>query len=501
VQNTQLELGDTVQPFGTLLSEYDVAEYWDLRSSQEGQAPRRAYIVSLRQRLTLANSSATDFTGLQTSPVYTYPILAVNSVVPSSSVQNLDFYLEDYSPKTLNASVTASQNQGTNSTDASSVQHSQGSSTSVTNTFEVSASAGFFGMDPTGSVSTGFSTSDTTSTQQSTSREREQARGVQSGSGSSMSVKDWASYGFIDAQKKNVSWAWGQEYPWNIIDFRGQGSPDGSSGVELPCYVQKLLWDGTFLYPPSQIAQFGLNFVAHAKWVCYVDGAAGAADETLSFQHTLTYWKASHSYDGSSLKAVVQPLANDHEVETLTLNLPVLSLEPISSDGPGNGAVVGFVRSEFITATDDQGTPFRLKSNANNLYISNGKGFQPLSDDNAILTAPSITASSPAAFTLQFKITDPEIELSLHLKHWKTTPESCTLTIDVNGQVIIRHVDAMNAASGADNITSIALRALDYTSADYYDYLVMGTNTVTVTVAPGDGAQACNYALRALALQ
>jgi hypothetical protein len=505
VQNTPILLGQDQTQYGCLLSEYDVREYWDLRTSAQSGAPMRAYLVSLKQRLTLANTHTPGFAKLAPASSYpSYPVLAVQSVQPKGPNGGLTFYLEDYTPKTLNASVNTSHNDGTSSQQSSSVQHSAGSSTSVTNSWEVSDSVGFFGMDPTGSVSAGFGGSTTTTEERSMARSRGQERGAETGSAASMSIKDWASYAFLDAAKQQPSWVWGQEYPWNVINFRGASDSDGKNLV-LPPYVQQLLCDGSFLYPPSQIAQFGLNFVAHARWVFCADAAPGPADETVTFSHKLTYWEATHSSTGDpgklTLAVSLQPIAVDLPIETLTLNLPVLALEPIVGTGLGNGAVVGFVQSEFIVPPGVSDTQFRLKSSANNLYVSQGSGFGSLGDDDAILSAKNVSVTAPASFKVRFKIVDPDIELSLHLKHWKTTAESCKLTVTVNGQDIVRHVDAMNAASGADNITSITLRSRDYTSPDYYDYLVMGVNTIDVVIKPGDGADTCNYALRALAVQ
>lgn len=506
VQSTPIMLGNPAAQFGVLLSEYDVREYYDLRTSMQGAAPMRAYIVTLKQRLTLFNSTAAGFGGQYPPTAYSgYPALAVQMVSPTTSAQSLQFYLEDYSPKTLNAAVNTSQNQGTNSSQSSSVQHTAGSSTSETNSYEVSGSIGFFGMDPTGSVGGGFSHSKTTTTESSATDALGQERGFQSGSASSMSVKDWACYAFLDNLKQQPSWVWGQEYPWNVIDFRNStdDTTTGSTTIDLPTYVQELLCDGSYLFPPSHIAQFGLNFVAHAKWTFYVQGPAGAEDETVNFAHSLTYWEGSHSSTGTSpalsLTASLAPIAINVPVETLTLDLPVLSLDPISSAGTGNGAVIGFVQSEFITPAGP--TAFRLKSGANNLYVSQGTGFDTLTNDDSILTASNISAQSPAQLTIQFKVIDPALELSLYFKHWITTSTGCVMTLVVNGQSITRHIDAMNAGSGTDNITTVTLRSQDYTDPEYYDYLVMGLNTILVTITPTDGNQPAGYVLRALAIQ
>jgi hypothetical protein len=502
VQYTPI-LGRDKTQFGVLLSEYQVSEYWDVRTTAAGSTRMRAYHVAMQQRLTLCNAKADGFGGLSAARDYNdYPVMAVQKVVPASSASGVKFYLEDYSPKTLNAAVSTSQNQGTNSTNSSSVQHTTGSSTSVTNTWEVSGSLGFFGGDPTGSIGGGYSSSTTHTDEQSLSHSTGTEAGSNRGASSSMSIKDWASYAFLDKGKVAPSWVWGQEYPWNVINYR---SSSGSSSIDLPPFVQTLLCDGKYVYPPSHIAQFGLDFVAHAKWIFYVDGTAGSDDEVANFNHVLTYWTGSHSGVGDAnnltLKVSMAPLALNEAIETLQLNLPCLALHPIMSAGPGNGAVVGFVKSEFIVAPGAAPVQFRLMSAATNLYVSKGTGFAALKGNDSVLVAENIAVNSPASFLLRFKLVDPTLELSLHLRHWKTTDVACLMTLDINGHSITRHVDTANAGGGSDNVTTIILRSLDYTNPDIYDYLTVGMNEIQVAIIPADDKQKCGYALRALAIQ
>jgi hypothetical protein len=461
----------------------------------------RAYVVTLRQRLTIPNRNANSYHRLQQVASYSnYPLLAVQQVTPQppAASANLAFYLEDYSPKTLNAMVNQSTNAGTSTNTGTSVQRMSGSSTSVTNSYEVSASLGFFGEAPTGSASGGFSHSETDTTEHSVTKGKSSDVGTQAGTGNSMSIKDWASYAFLDPAKQTPAWVWGQEYPWNVISFR---STDANGNVALPGYVNSLLYDGVTVYPPSNIAQFGINVVSHAKWVFYLQGQAGAQDETAVFQHAITYWEGSHQ--ATTVNGQQQAQANiaivydQPAVETVTLNLPVLALDPIADGGAGNGAVVGFAMSEFIAQPGS--TPFRIKSGANNLYVF-GSGFDPLTTADSVLTASNLTANAPVSFTLQFKVVDAGLELNLYFKHWLTTNTGCVMTIQVNGYKIVRHVDALDAGSGADNLTIVTLRKKDYTAPDFYDYLVTGLNEIVVTIAPNSSAP-CGYSLRALAIQ
>ena len=313
-----------------------------------------------------------------------------------------------------------------------------------------------------------------------------------------MSIKDWASYAFLDSAKQNPAWVWAQEYPWNVLSFR---STDAKNNIALPGYVSSLLYDGAIVYPPSNISQFGLNVVSHARWVFLVQGQAGAADEAVTFQHAVSYWEATHqgvTVNGKpQAQAQLAILFGDQTVESVTLNLPVLSLDPITDAGAGNGAVVGFAMSEFMAPPGTN--PFRIKSEANNLYVS-GTGFDSLATADSVLTASTLTASAPVSFTIQFKVVDASLELNLFFKHWLTAQTGCIMTIQVNGYTIVRHVDASDAGSGADNLTTVTLRKKDYTTPDFYDYLVIGLNEIVVTIAPTSPSP-CGYSLRALAIQ
>lgn len=502
VQTTPIVFGSK-QPsqYGVLLSEYDVREYWDLRTSSSNSGARRAYSVALKQKVSICNSTANSFGALNPVTSYDgYPILLAQQVTPATAAQGLEYYLEDYSPKTLNAAVSTSNSSGTNSSAASSLEHTSGSTYSVTNSYEISDSIGFFGADPTGNTSFSAGHSETSTTEQSTSSGQTTSQGSEAGTGSSMTIKDWASYAFLDAKKQQPAWVWGQEYPWDVIAFRNLSKD--SHSITLPPYVSVRLCDGTTIFPPSDISQFGLNFTANARWIFYVDGAAGAADETVTFTHVLSYWEGTHSSGPPSIAII----ASNQAIETVTLNLPVLALDPIARAGSGNGAVIGFVKSEFIAPPAGNQAPFRVKSGANNIYVS-GTGFEAPSTEDSVLTAGKISASVPASLTIQFKMTSADLELSLYLKHWKLSSTGCVMTFAINEAdpqnpttPIARHIDSFDAGSGGDNITTITLRKKDYTSTDFYDYLVMGLNTIVVTIAPEDRQATCDYALRALAI-
>jgi len=73
------------------------------------------------------------------------------------------------------------------------------------------------------------------------------------------------------------------------------------------------------------------------------------------------------------------------------------------------------------------------------------------------------------------------------------------LAWSVNGNEGVFHVDATEGTGGQDNTSSLALRNLDFTSINFHDYLVIGTNTIEVEISAANG-KAASYTLFAAAI-
>ncbi|RYD67795.1 MAG: hypothetical protein EOP58_02305 [Sphingomonadales bacterium] len=150
-----LAVPDTQQTaqMGVLSSKYSVTEYHDARMKPDGTSSRRAYAVMLVQKLTLNNPSANSFAALTQYPQYrNYPVLAVQRCTMDPPPQGISCYVDDYYPKTLNASVQTSTNDATSSASASTFQRTSGSNMSETSSYQVSGSADF-SIIPSGSMS------------------------------------------------------------------------------------------------------------------------------------------------------------------------------------------------------------------------------------------------------------------------------------------------------------------------------------------------------------
>jgi hypothetical protein len=494
-ESTDIVIGDV--KIGTLVSEFHVRAYNDMRNLKL----TRGYMVTARQRIIIPGNYVYNPTSI--SSFANYPAVIKNSLQPVSAAHGSSLQLLDYFPRTINTTISTSQNGSVGTAQSYMSQSSSGSSTSQTNSFEVSDQLGFFGDLMTGgsSVSAGSATTSTTSDERS--RGRTASLDSQTSSSATMSVKDWSVYATIDAANRFPTWLWGQEYPWDILQFHNL--VDNNSKVVLPDFVKHRLYDGTQVYPPSQLALYGVNFHASAKWRLLTPEPA-AEDETLIFDQDLSYYTATHEITPPGSATLVASI--DHEGTfphtTTALNLPVLGLDPITGEGPGNGALLGFAPQEFLLQPS-RGSAFRIFSAANNLYVT-GTGFNSPSPARGYMQT-TFPTGVPVKMKIQFKIVDLTKELSLFIKHWKTAPQGCRLSIVINGNTaspIIRHVDSLNAGSGSDNVTTVILRNTDYTSDDYYNYLVAGLNTIEIAInptdEPGQDSGECGYAIRALAI-
>jgi len=486
---------------GKVINDWEIRRYIDTRALKT----RPGFIISVSQRIIIpANLVGQD----PASGYEGYPALLKNEIAPTDfDPVNDVLELIDYSPITLNAAIDASVNStvGQNSTDTK--QYTSGSSTSTTNSYDVSIN-----LSKMPGVSAGYSHSKTYSDEHSQTTGTGRGADQQIGSSASMSIKEWGSYLSIDGSVQTPSWIWTQEYPWNVYLYQDTQS---SQDITVPPFV----FDRLFLRPssppssnsgdippsftvtaapPSSLALAGLNFISCARWI-YLPASA----DSLKFAHTIQYWVGSHSFTTGPLSASVslKQVRSEKAGQSLTSTVDRLStyaLAPLRGDSQG-GALVSFSRSQIIP-TWPGGTPVSISSTGNDLLVQCTAGFAFGGDTDSVLQADLTTAT--VGFSGFFKMTDPEQEFSLFVKHWKTSDVMITLTIVINDETpITRHVDARELGGGSDNVMRIVLRNLDYSSAEFFDYLVLGLNTITITATRGTtGSDPAGYALRALSI-
>lgn len=450
--------------FGRSIIQYEVQKYVDTRNLVEVPS----FVVTCTQRVIIPNSDAFQPTGGEVTSFSNYPALFTNTIAVSDTNSVLSaITLIDYSPKTLNTSVTTSQNDSDSSSVSNSQQYSSGSSTAQTNTFGGSASLGFFGDEGTGDLGLSGSMSFTNETSRGRSAGRATDTGAQYSNASSMALKDWGSYAQLDGAATTPTWVWGQEYPWNVIQFRNE---DTNDNVILPDYVKARLYDNVQIYPPSELSLFGVDFVSKAAWlVTPKSGEAASID--IGFTHELTLCVATHEVSSDALVASIdtwQPF----NYSSPTFDLPVMALDPI---GAGTGAaLIGFVGNQFDVAPTSSGGAFAITADTN-LMLVRGSGFNGV-------TSTDFSAGD-VSLTLSFKMIDTSRDVNLSLKHWVNAGGSCQMVITINDTALpVRSITAPEGGMGADNVLVVPLRSKDFTSVDYCDFLQFGLNTITVAI-------------------
>jgi hypothetical protein len=488
---TVVDASGVKSSIGAAYLRYEVHGVDDVRNLTAGHS----YLVSCTQRLMIPGAQP-GFSLEAPGTYLEYPavlVVAAEPVAEKCAVRTVSYF-----PRTLNTAISTNVSKVGEQEDSSTSQHTSGSSIAQTNSYDVSVSAGFFGADPTGGVSASYGHSTTATSESSDSAGRSVGATAGTSQSVGMSMKDWASFGALDKTGIVPTWVWGQEYPWNVLAFHGKGD------VTLPQFIVDRLYeegkspkDQAHVFPPSELALFGIDFVAQVQWLVTSE-ESGAADETMEIKHGIEYFTASHGVPTTKFRATMQE-AGSVSIGGPTLDLPLLGLDPIAANGVANGAVVPFGGS--FLSPPASGTGFRARSASNNVYVT-GKGFEAPSGPDAPLTA-SLPAAGKATLEVQFKMVNPTDSFALFLKHWKTSVGGCVMTAVINGDEsspIVRHIDAQELGEGSDNVTAIVLRSADHREGEYYDYLVPGLNTVSITIASSVSSEATGYALRAIAI-
>jgi hypothetical protein len=401
--------------------------------------------------------------------------------------------LIDYSPITVNSSVDSSVNSSTGSTANDSKAYATGSSTSETNSYDVSVN-----LSKAGGINAGYAHSSTVTADQSATTGTETGADRQFASSESMSIKEWGSYLSIDPQTQAAMWTWTQEYPWNCSIF-GQRT---SSATSVPPFVFTRLFVGTDAsgayktMPPSTLSLVGITFVSKARWAYFP-----TAGDDLQFRHSVTYQTGTHTIASSTKSATIDQMSttiapigtvmlsnvpiiytastnivseppslatNPPSTTTTLASLSQLALDPLGGSDH-RGAVVGLTATQFRTPLPHPTDAFIVAPASNDLFIT-GTGFSFSSDLASMFQAD--VRKGPITFTVSFKVSSTDDDYTLYIRHWKSTPLGCSITCVINDlATVIRHVDEGEVEGGSDNMMRLVLRNLDYSSTEFFDYL------------------------------
>lgn len=521
-------------PFGKAHAKYTVRQVTDL--SNLGY--KRSYQIDCTLRIVVPSTNPFVLAPSDLTSFNNYPAIVQAGMLLNDTSNAFGARLEDYSPRTLNTAITTSSSMATGETQSMTTQRTSGSSTSQANTYGGSVTLQASVWDAGVSASADFSETSTVERNDSLSAGRDAGTSRQHDSSSQISVKDWSAYASLDAAAVSPTWVWGQEYPWDVIQYRAQpittadayvgttASPPNSmpivqipaNPVLLPQAVESRLWffdddnNEAYVFPPSQLSLFGLDFVMKARW--RVDLPDVPVADALTVTHQISYVVGSHGLYASTnaqgttnydLEATLAVLTDPpYSFTGPQLNLPLLALDPIVAGHAENGAAIGFGYSavnRFIYPAPGADNPtgaFQIVSPGNNLLVS-GTGF---SSTSPLALSYDGTASSfpTVSLTIQFKIVDSTRDYTLYLKHWLTAPQDILLQICINSSPpISRLISSYETQAGDGNVLEIVLRNKDFASADFYDYLQLGCNTVQIGLTAGANNPA-GYTLQAVAV-
>lgn len=510
------------KPFGTTIITYEIRRYENLKNLKK----TFAYHIICTQRIVIPNPAPYQPGPNDINLYANYPALFSNQIEFKNPPSGQSLHILTYSPRTINAAISMTSSEGDQSSQSTSRQHTTGSATSQTNSYGASASLGFIGDSPTGSLSGNYEHSTTTEHSQSTGRGSESGSQHDVSGSDAFTVKDWAAYAYTDASDSIMTWVWGQEFPWNVIQYRYTTSKDGP--ITLPQFANDRLYDQQTkqVLPPSQLSQFGVDFTMKAAWV--VEPLPTAT--TIQLSHTIDYFTASHSMPANDTSANAVPTATPSlnctlnsigkaAVDSPVLDLCLAGLDPITATGPTQAAIIGFVPNQFLVgpvpgAAGTAPTKFKIISANNNLMIDDATEYKPFTAADAGAGFAASETALIARFSencptltmlAAFKVIDTTSNYSLNLKSWVTGSAGALITIVINGNTanpLVKLVDAREAEGGERNLLTISLRDLDFGSVDFHNYLLPGLNTLSITLAPeNDDYKNCVYQLRAISVE
>lgn len=518
-------LTDGTDTLGTLGLEYQVILYEDVQAKNATSVARprvQKFILVCTERINIYNSSSENLQPTENLSAYSnYPAM-INASMSMEQPTGIGCAMIEYSPETINTQVdtTGTNGSSTGSVSDTTSSKTSGSSTAQTNTYGGSASVGvgFSGTSATYEHSSTVSReqSETNSTSESNSKASDASKAA------SMSIKDWGAYGLVIPDTVEPVWTFGQEYPWDVLtckDSTGVLNPDNDDQVQvvIPTSMQVCLYDGTTLYPPSELSRFGVNFVMKASWLVVV---SNDVEDDITIDHVINYFTASHVLSSGKVSAYIDKhpfvlQAISGQSLSTTLNMNIMALDSLGLNA--TAAIVGFIPGKFITkpataTSTTQPVAFKIVSGTNDLLVKDTTAYASDTDEGAGFTASqtSLTASfsencTSLQMTLFFKVIDAVATYTLFIKHWKTGSTNVKLTMIINGDVdnpMVKYADALEAEGGQNNLLSVALRNQNFASVDYHDYLQLGLNSIQITIEPVDGEiDDCGYQVRALSIE
>lgn len=491
--------------------EFDEASYTVTSSPAD---ENDIYLLNVTQRVIYFNKNSilTPITDT-TNEYLDYPVLLnaqLNVHVPLEG--GVDATIQDYSPKIINTEVSKSesnsnaQGETTGSTKSSTTGNS--SSISVSGGY---SSAGGMHIDVSKTI--GYDESNTESAEQSTSYNSEKSSGI------SMAVEDWGSFASINTlqdSQRGITWNFGQQNPWNALIYKKITDPKKSLGKQvelaLPNYITQRLIDNGVVLPPSGLSLNGFDFSMEGNFIIKINDQL---IEKITVEHVFKLSKGSHKIDHNKIEVyrdespifltpAQQPGAVTHVTE---IPAALLALRPVGQ--VFDAAIVGFNKKSF-DLLPNQSHGFKIRSLENDILIKSSSlvfdGNSPFSTSKNMLCMT--IGEQDVTFDIYFKIADSTKNYKITFKHWlqEQIDSQCSgaemqvLVNDDSDSKMTKYVKDVMQEGGENNILTLSLRNLDYTTIDFHNYLKIGLNKISITVKKAEACQDVKYAINAISI-
>lgn len=456
--------------FGESIVECEIYRY----TSASNLDLKKGYYVLAKQRIIIPNNNTPSLGAVSVQNYNNYPAILNNKITLDVN-NNAKVKIHDLFPKTLNSNVNISSSSHDGDSRTQIQQHTSGSSTNNINTFGVNVGGGMMLGMPMFNIGLSYSHTWGHSYNKQNSSGSNTTHQSDSNFGNSMSVKDWSSYSKLGNNNKEVSWVWGQTYPWDVLNYN---YAQESNDINLPQFIQNRMLTSNSVLPPSELSLYGLDFTTQASWFVEFEGDI-VEDEILSLSHEIECYTASHGLLSSRVSA---SLDNSSQAKTCNfsskpLNMSRYSLAPVDVYN-ADGASIVFKNDEFTYRPETEADNFKIMSANNELEVC-GSGF---------METMKSSLKNNAKIEIYFKVDNNISNYDLFIMHWlKDNKTPCNINWTINdkykGSSVVNAISDLN---GEDNMTKISLRNNNYSLLNSFDYLVMGLNKIELEIVPQD---------------
>nr|WP_315398290.1 hypothetical protein [uncultured Sphingobacterium sp.] len=478
------------------------------------------YLLDISQRIIYFNKNSIDVNPVKDQKSFlNYPVSLIAQI--NLMVDNIDISIIDYDPKVINNQINKNESESDAKGNINSSTVSSTRSNSISNSINVGVSATAGIMDSNVSSHMDFTHTETNDFSRTKGSETSNSVNKEHVVGASMAIEDWGSYANINTlaeTQKGVTWNFGQQYPWNALLYKKYEKEleDGSNTVKinLPSYVKNRLYDNGTILPPSAISLYGFDFTMSCSFLITT---SDFLNDLVRIEHNYKILKASHLKDTENENIMVTTDKNfsflTFEEGTLTkehqISLNLLSLDPICLSN--NAAIIGFFKKSFELMPSEK-NGFRIKSYENDLLIQSEslifeKEESPYSIANNNLMV-TLGKGDSAVFNLYFKVTDRAKNYNLNLKHWLSDDSTehlkgIDITFKINDDdecLLSKNLKDIFREGGENNVMTISLRNINFSSIHFHEYLKVGLNRIQITLT-NTNEVTMKYILNALSIE